>query len=410
LGKRFYAYVTAQAISGLGSHIGRLALAFMVFDLTHSPLALGTLLLASSITETVVRLFGAPLLDRISRLRLMSLLDLGRFAVYLLPWALWLIGKPAIGLLYFFAMITGSAAGLYSPAAMAVIPSLVPQEKLARANGLISSIWTVLGLLGPGLGALVCNLLGNANSLLMDGISYGLCGLVLFSLGADQISRSGGWGARTYLRELTEGFAFFREVPAILLITGILAFSNVGSSGSMTALLPFVRENLGGSDLLYGSISTALSIGALVGSFLVSALKLKNYRRYVMLGALLLIQLAQVGTSLLAPRLALLILPLWVLFGIGSVTYSLLSTSIYQEMVPDRLLGRAMSARMLLGQGAQPLGYFIGGAVAEHWGASRALLLGGSLPMIVTVCAFFLPALSLIDRPIPRAGEDHAPA
>jgi MFS family permease len=416
LGRPFIRYLLAQTVSSLGTYIGRTALAFMVYDVTHSALAMGTLYLIAGIPETVIRLFGAPLIDRLPRHRLMALLDLGRFAIYLVPWALWTTGHASVWTLYLLAFVTGAAGGLYAPAAMSIIPSLVEPDRLLKANSTLTTVNTAAGILGPVIGVALCALLNNANALLLDGISFGICGLMLATLPI-QIAPAqpkSGRGLSGYFAELTEGFAFFRQAPALLTITAVLALSNVGSSGSMAVMLPLIREGLRAPQELLGEVQTAISVGFLAGSFLTGFLALRLRRRFVMLSSLALIQLAQILSALLTPRLALMLIPLWALFGIGSITYSINSTQIYQEMVPDRLRGRAMSVRMLLGLGAQPLGQFLGGVIAERWGPSSAFLVGGLVPLIVTVISFTLPALRSLDNPTviepERAAQPKGPA
>lgn len=398
MGKAFWRYFVAQGISSLGSYIGYYALLFGVYALTNSVVAMGTMALVGAIPQTLLRLFGGPLIDRFPRVKLMATLDIARCAIYLVPWAIWQTGHPSIWLLYFISFIGGAANALYDPAAMAIVPSLVAPERLLKANALMETVFRTIGIGGPIIGTAVAAFMGSANALLLDGFSFGICGLLLLTttVGALPSLTNRRKGLSGYFAELTEGFSIFRQIPALLSLTVVLAISNLGSFGSLTMLLPLVRD-LGASNYLLGAAQTALSVGMLAASLFASAYTLRIRRRHLMLLGLLLIQIAQITAALLTPSLAFVLIGAWAFYGIGSATYSVHSGTIYQQLVPDRLRGRVMSVRMLVGLGMAPIGQAVGTLIAAHWGASATFLIGGGVPLVVTLCAFFLPSLRSLD-------------
>lgn len=410
MGQAFWRYFGAQAVSNLGTHIGRMALLFLLDDLTGSTLAIGALYLVSAIPENLLRLLGAPLIDRLPRLKLMAFLDFARFAVYIIPWILFQTGAPTIWILYLLAFASGLANALYSPATMAVVPSLVPPERLEKANSLLWTFVQSLGVLGPMVGVAVCTLVGKQNALLLDGLSFGLCGLTLaLTMKEPAITATPRTGLRGYRAELVEGFTIYRQIPALLSITLVLALSNIGSIGSVAMLLPLVRHSLGAEQSLLGPIETGWAVGAIGASLLAAFVILPIRRRFLMLGGLMLIQLAQIIGGLLTPKYAFVMIGAWALFGFGSSTYSIQSQTIYQRLVPDRLRGRVMSVRMLASLGPQPIGQFLGTLIATRWDPAMAFLVGGGIPLLVTLGALFLPSIRALDR-LEEPAEELSPA
>ncbi|HLO04765.1 MAG TPA: MFS transporter [Symbiobacteriaceae bacterium] len=400
MGRNFWRYFVAQAVSSIGSIVGRLALSFLVYDLTESAWAMGALLLVSSIPEIIVRLLGAPLIDRFPRLKLMAFLDIVRFTTYLVAWICFTTGQSAVWVFFLQAFIAGTTGALYSPAAMAIIPSLVPAEKLVKANGLNQTVMNALWVLGPMIAVTLCAFLGNANAVLLDGLTFGLCGLVLATIPMKKEApvvamRKGTSG---YAADLVEGFAIYRRIPALLSITAVLAISNIGSFGSTAMLVPYVREYLGAPNTLVGWIDAGLAAGALIGSLILTSFTLRVRKRYLMLGGLLLIQGAQLIGAFMSPRYAILLIPAWALWGLGLNLYSINSHTIYQQLVPDHLRGRAMSVRMLVGYGVQPIGQFLGAWIAVKWNPSITFLVGGGIPFLITIGALFLPSIQGLDR------------
>jgi MFS family permease len=409
LGKAFWRYFVAQGISVLGSYVGKYALQFGVYQLTGSVVAMGTMFLVGAIPETLLRLFGAPLIDRFPRLKFMATMDIARCAIYLIPWVIWQTGHPSIWLLYFISFIAGAANALYGPAAMAIIPSLVPPERLPKANALIDTVYRTIGIGGPIIGTAAAAFMGSANALLVDGISFGICGLVLVTTTGvalpSQVNRSKGLSG--YGAELVEGFTIYRQIPALLSITAVLAISNIGSTGSFTMLLPLVRDHLGAQNNLLGWSDSGLAVGLLVASLFATAFTLRIRRRYLMLGGLLLIQIGQIIAARLTPSLAIFLVGALAMWGFGNATYSIHSNTIYQQLVPDRLRGRIMSVRMLVAFGLQPVGQFLGTLIAARWGPQMTFLVGGGIPLVVTLCAFFLPSLRGLDA-LGAGGADQA--
>lgn len=399
MGKAFWRYFVAQAISVFGSYVGRFALSVAVYEATGSIVAMGAIALISAIPENILRLLGAPLIDRFPRLKFMASLDLARFVLYLVPWLIWETGHPSVSLLYALALGSGITNALYSPAAMAIIPTLAPPEKLAKANALMETVYRTIGITGPIVGATLAAFIGSANTLMLDGLSFGICGLVLATTAVKATAPlpSRSRGLKAYGAELLEGFMIFREIPALLSITAVLAISNIGSTGSTTMLLPFIRDHLGGSNWLLGATETAVTVGLLAASIFATTFTLKIRRRFLMLGGLLLIQISQIIAALLTPSLAYILVIAWALLGFGSSTYSINSATIYQQIVPEHVRGRVMSVRMLVALGLGPIGQALGTFIAARWGPDKTLLICGGIPLLVTLSAFFFPSLRGLD-------------
>lgn len=400
VGQKFWRYFIAQSISSTGSIVGRMALSLLVLEVTGSEWAMGASLLVSTIPEIVVQFLGAPLLDRFHRLKLMAILDVARFATYLIAWIAYTTGMAGIWVFFVQAFIAGTTGALYSPAAMAVIPSLVPSERLVKANGFNQTFFNAVVVMGPMIAVGLCTLLGNANAILVDGLSFGLCGLLLatITLKQETPAATGRKGTAGYSKDLVEGFAIYRQIPALLAITVVLAISNIGSTGTHTMLIPFVRDHLGAPKTLIGWIQGALPFGAMIGSLVVTSGLLRFRRRHMMLSGLLLIQVAQLVGASVSLQSAYLMVPAWALWGIGLNFYSIHSNAIYQQLVPDHLRGRAMSVRMLVANGLIPFGQLLGTAIAARWNPSVTLLIGGGIPFLITLGAFFLPSIRGLDR------------
>ena len=136
--------------SGLGTWLALVALQIDVLTRTHSPIWISALLIADILPMLLVGLVAAPLVDRLSRRRLMVGADLVRFAVFCaLPFA------PNATTIVALAAVIGTATGFFRPAVYAGLPNLVSDEDLPQANSLLQTIdnstWAIGSLAGGAL-------------------------------------------------------------------------------------------------------------------------------------------------------------------------------------------------------------------------------------------------------------------
>src|SRR2546423_10036981 len=121
--------------SGLGTWLAFVALTVDVFDRTHSGPWVSALLIADFLPTIAIGLFFGPLLDRLSRRRVMVAADLARFGVFCaLPFA------TSAAQIVALAAVAGFATGFFRPAVYAGLPNLVGDAELPRANSLLQTI------------------------------------------------------------------------------------------------------------------------------------------------------------------------------------------------------------------------------------------------------------------------------
>ena len=134
----------ATAGSSFGTYLAAVALTLQVYDETGSGTWVAALLIADFLPIVVIGFLLGPLVDRLSRRRLMIASDLVRFGVFAaLPFV------DGVGTLIALAAVSGIATGFFLPAANAAIPNLVPEEELVNANSLVVTVETLSWMIGP---------------------------------------------------------------------------------------------------------------------------------------------------------------------------------------------------------------------------------------------------------------------
>ena len=155
-----------QFVSILGTQIQTVALAWLVYTITGSAAALGVVGLARAVPIILLSMFGGTLADQVDRRRLL-LVSQSVLASFSLLLAICVaVGLANLALLYGFAVITAAASAFDGPTRQAIIPSLVPRDRLANALTVNVLAQDTAAVFGPAVGGLVLARIGNFGGLL----------------------------------------------------------------------------------------------------------------------------------------------------------------------------------------------------------------------------------------------------
>lgn len=388
-----------RTASVLGDFFGVAAQSVLVYRLTGSKVAMGTLWLCHYLPMVLVRLLSGPLLDRVDRRRLLMAAEWIRVVAFAAPAALYAAGLLRVWHLFGFAFVVGSAEAVYFPVLMAMIPEIVPEERLARANALVEGSWNVMALLGPALGAAFVQAFGPGPALLLDAASFAVSALSAQLVRVPIRHQLAGRGDR-FLKRLGEGYRFFLEHQELLWLVGALAVANAGQAAVFAQFLPFATEQLGTTVAGMGMLESGIAAGAVLGTLVAGLCGEIKWRSLSLLGSLAGMGLATLALGL-AHRLSVA-LYFTVAFGATGPFFNIVYVTLYQRMVPDHLRARVFSLRMVLSTAAMPLGSFLGGVAAEAWGLQPLFVFAGLVTALAAVLVYFHPVLRRIDGELPK--------
>lgn len=361
-----------QFVSMLGTQVQTVALGWLVYSLTGSSAALGGVGLARAIPTILLSLFGGTLADQVDRRRLL-ILSQSVLAVFSVILAVIITAdKASVPILYGFAAITAAAAAFDSPTRQAIIPSLVPRERLPNALTLNVLAWQTAAVLGPAAGGLIIRAFGVAAAYWIDAASFVAVLGALVAIRTQIPVRAGprrGWAA------VVEGLAFVRD-RAILWQLMVLDFLAVLFVSSMGLLPVFARDVLAVGSEGLGLLYSAPSAGAVVGSVLFTLIP--TPRRP---GRVMALAAGAYGVSLalfgLAGSFPVALLLLATAGALDAVSMAMRHT-VRQLATPDALRGRVGALASVFSAGGPRLGDFQAGMVASLVGARYAMVLGGT--------------------------------
>ena len=370
-----------MAIATLGSSVGTLlaaiALAIDVKDRTNSGLWVGAVLVVAYLPTVVIGLTLGPLIDRLSRRRLMIGADLVRAAVF---FALPFTGSPAA--IVTLAALAGVANGFFRPAVYAGIPNLVPDEELPAANALLQAMENVSWAIAPILGGLLTAAAGPHTAYWINGVSFLVSAVLIARIPARGLQSEVAL-TRGHWRDLGDGFlAVIRSRPLLAVLIGWgIACLGIGAANVTEIFLAKNTFHAGdfGYGLLYGAIGGGLVLGSFAGSALLERIgPAKSFA-----GGLVLMA-AGFGGAAVSPDI-------WVaaacvvVGGAGDGGAIVCNAVLVQRGAADELRGRALTFVMSATYLATAIANGIAGAVVHAvsprwiWGGAAASYLVAAL-------------------------------
>jgi MFS family permease len=385
-----------QTISYLGDQFHYVALAWLTLLLTGSALALGTVLMTAAVPRAVFMLAGGAITDRFSKRALMLLSDSTRAVLVTALAVLVLAGDAHLWQLYVLAVIFGTVDAVFIPAAQAIVPSLVDEERLTGANALMQSADSVANLLGPvAAGALIAALAGVRGigiALAVDASTFYVSAVFLAFMrnrGAAEPDSS----EQNLLSSIRDGLRYAWSDPTMRALLTAIAGIDMTASGVFGVGLPLLGRTEFGGSAAFGIMVSGFGAGALVGVIGAGMIKRPRYRGIISVGVLTLFG---VGTAVLplAPN-AVVATVMIALMGVGGGLINVLINPWIQARTDPSMQGRIASLIMLASVGLTPLSYAVSGWIADF--NLTALFLVGGMIILATATYTALSPARLID-------------
>ena len=386
-----------QAVSYFGDTMNTAGLAIMLFVLTGSASMVALGLIAKAVPTILFGLIAGPLVDRVNRQRLMILSDLARaFLTISIPFFgfTWLPG------VFIAVFLIASASAFFNPAKQALLPNLVPNRLLVRANGLVSSSEKTAELLGFSLAGLIVAAASWVPLFVIDAGTYLFSAISLLGV-PDFAIRTKGKSLRL-AGDVVDGLRFVLRNAVLRSSMTLTLVVAVFFGMTTTILVVMAYGPLNGGPSAYGFIEAAIGAGAIIGA-LIAAEVVSRVRA----GTLLLLGVAGVGLANVlvgfSRNLTLTIIFL-LLGGILNMIYYVPLISITQRESPDFIRGRVMATRFLLVQGGYLGGMAIAGPLSDRLGAPLVFVIGGLFLIVAATLGVAFRSLrtaTLRDHPAP---------
>ena len=351
-----------------------------------SGLAVGLVTFALGLPVLVFGLYAGVLADRLDRRLLLFGSQLASITITGVAAALVAADLIGIWSVFGLALLLGTSVAFGQPVRMAILPSLVPRERVLNAVTLTNMGMQVSQAIGPAASGVVLELGGFTAAFSAQAWLLTLGLLPLIPLRVPPVVP----GAARHLRdELREGLSFVAGHAGIRTLMIVLLVTTLVMGGTFQSLLPKIaREELEAGALAASALFGAMGVGMLMTSFV-----LASFSRLTRAGLLFLTTLVAGGALNVALGLApwyTMALIIMFVTGWNAGFFVNLNMALVQAHTPHAVMGRVMSIYTLCMAGGMPLGALVAGIMADVAGARLwfaicgAVLLVAGLAVIAT--------------------------
>jgi predicted membrane channel-forming protein YqfA (hemolysin III family) len=411
-GRDFRLLWTGEFVSLIGDQFFNVALPWLVLELSGGAFAIGAVVAVTGAPRAVFLLVGGALIDRFSPRTVMLYSNIGRMVIVAILALLTAVGLVQLWMLYASGFLLGLGYAFYLPAQSAMIPRLLPGNRLQAGNAVIQGTAQLSLFFGPVIAGVLIALLGgrgggsaatdatgigivfaiDAASFLVSGATLRMIKLPSVVPGSSDPRRNG------VLHSVAEGIADVWRDRTLRHYFVLIGAVNLALLGPMSVGIPIlVRTRFGGGAFAFGTILSGVGAGALAGVIAGGVMPRPSGRAFaaVLLGssALLGIGLGLIG-----------VLPSWqlasaagFLVGVAEGYLTVEFITWLQLRTPREELGRMMSILLFASVGQAPLSNVLAGALMRF---SAPLVLVGAGGLIV-----FVAGIAALSRSVWRLGD-----
>ena len=378
LGRDFWLYRSGQLVSIVGDSCGMIALSWWILEATGSAAKMSSIIAPAMFARVILAPLLAPLGDRLRRKNLIIAGDLWRGVLYLALAAMAASGAFQLWLILSLYMLSGAGSALFSAGASGIVPSLVSRDDLQLAMQRTEAVNSVGQILGGAAGGLLVTAIGVPGALLLDSLSYFAAAAASRAIKADTMPTgvpAGGSALKNWAREFSGGVSAMGRVPVMLGIGIVAAFINFAFAPIAIGLPVLVKELRNMPPWYLGAMESALSVGAILGSFAVGRLTRRLGADKLMVGGIMLLGVYLALLPVAPDRLA----PLLIMLLLGS-TMSVVNIPLNVRCtaaMPDNYRARMGGAMGFLCGVMAPLGVAAAGAAIAAFGLPYTFLISG---------------------------------
>lgn len=398
-GYRFFWF--SNSIFVLGASAFPIALAVAVLDAGGTATSLGLILGARVLSGVLFAPFAGVWADRLPRKNVMIGSDLFRSALVL---SLVFVSTPTMPhyLLGLAVFLMGAGDAFGAAAAGAIIPSLVPDEKLPAANVARNIVTKGASIVGPGIGGASVLLIGARFTFIFTAVAF-VFGTYFLSKIQEDINGDKR-EQEPFFVELREGLRTVRDIPWIGAMILMVSFQLMVVLAAETVLLPVISRREFDSNAPFAMAATAFSIGSIISALLCVKIKVKH-EGYVSIFVWMFIIIAPLALAFPVSGTILVTAYLFAGFSVGP--WEAWWSSAVQREVPQHLQGRVFSIDHMGSAGLMPIGMALIGPAVALFG-EKELLIGASIfHVLISFAILRVPGVKDMKMPIADTDYSH---
>lgn len=391
MGRDYYLLTGAFFISSMGEWLYRLGLPLLIFGMTGSAVGMAIAFALTFLPFLIVSPFGGVFADALDRRRLCILSD-GLAALAVTGVALLAYTDGPLWLIYVLTFVASCMAPLHFPAFQSLIPQVVSDDALPRANSLVSGSETFFTIIGPLVGGGLAALIGAEGLIVINALSFGLSALMTLLVRTEKATVRKPMTVARIVADFKEGFAFAWSHPVVKYGAIMFIGTNFAINLFLGNLVFYLVGILRTSEQTLGLVMAISGLGGFAGAMIAPSLVRRFPAGRLIVSATIAAGITSFGLLLTSDPI--LIGVVWgLVIGLGwinAVTYF----TLRQRVVPSAYLGRVIAITRLIAYTSIPVGGLLGGYLMQTRGPMIVILLCASIRLLVGLAAAFTPLAS----------------
>ncbi len=422
--KTFMTVWSGQVVSQVGSSMTGFGLGIFIYQLSGSVTQLAFVLLAANLPAIVLAPVAGVWVDRVDRRIIMMISDavagVGAMVLLVIAWQSGLTFWPVL----IVAAFGSAGAAFQEPAYRASIVTLVPKDKLGRANGLIEMGPALGTLIAPAIAGAILLTLGIEVILLIDVVTFIVAVGMLAVVRFPKLASMSEARQESMRSQIAAGINYLRQRGGLLGLLSMAAALNFFLVFANVMWLPLF---LGfANEAQVGLIMTGMGVAMVIGSVIMSAWGGPDRLIRTMIG-LMMVGGVLLGLTGLRPSIWFTAAALFSFILLVPIVNGI-SQTLWQRKVDAEIQGRVFSTRRMIGSIASPIAYLVAGPLADGifepllveggaWadsvgqivgvgvgrGSALLIILAGAGVTITAAVAWLIPAVRNIEVDIPDA-------
>ncbi len=367
-----------------GIWIQQIAVDWLAWQLTHSPMWVGILAFCNLAPSVIVSPFAGAIADRMDRVRLTQITQIVVAAHSAILILLVVTGWIRIEILAVLAVITGISGSFAQPARQSLVPGMVTREDLPAAVAINSLTWNLGRTVGPGIGGVIVAFWGVVPAMAVNCIAYIIACLSMYALRLDPATRRGHAPTGSMLRETLDGVLYIARHPGMRPLFIFAAVLAVLTRPIQEMLPPYVDRVFGQGAGGLALLSSIMGISAFAGGMAIGLRgKLAGLSKMTVVAGIVLTVctagFVATGHFAFACAIGGVVSAATTMHGISAQT-------LIQSGTSGPMLGRALSLWGMVGRAGPALGALIYGTMAEVAGLQWPVIIGCAVALLA--CAY----------------------
>ena len=379
--RNYRLFFVGQVVSVSGSWMQNVALAWLVIQLSPSPLALGALAFCRFIPFTIFGLFAGTVADRVDNRKLVMATQATSMALSAALAVVALSNHAPLWLVYTLAALTGTATVFDAPGRQALTFQMVGRDELPNAVALNSSLFNASRVIGPAIAGVLIAAVGVGACFAVNAVTFLAVLASLAMMRPEELHTVQRKEVPpTIFRGTREGLAYAARNENVRLVLFLVTI--VASVGfNFHVILPLLAsQTLETGPEVFGLLSAVFGLGALTGALVAAGIARASWK-VLLLGtggfSVALLALAPLASVAACSVLLFLV-------GVAFTTWTANANSILQLNVPDHLRGRVLALYLWAFAGLAPVGGMLAGWLADIGGTELSFAVSGVTGLAVT--------------------------